>query len=56
MVMTLTKGASKEEIQSLLKKLNKTKKTSGINAYKYLGIITLKDSPKHIQIQLRSEW
>jgi len=56
MVMTIKRGANKAQIQSLIAKLSEVKKLKGIDAYKYCGIIKLKESPNDIQKRLRSEW
>ena len=57
MVMTLKKGTDRRRIEDILRKLRSQKKPSkGINAQKYCGVITLKESPLSIQKRLRSEW
>lgn len=56
MVVILKKGTKKEKIESLLKKLNSGKKRIQFDAYKYCGVISLKESPNDIQKRLRSEW
>ena len=55
--MTLKKGTDRSGIEDILKKLRSPKKLSkGINAHKYCGVITLKESPTSIQKRLRREW
>ena len=53
MVHVLKKGATKQQMQSINKKLQKK---IGINTKKYCGIIQLKQDPLDIQKQLRDEW
>ena len=53
MVLVLKKGASKQEMQNLNKKLHKT---TGVNTKKYCGVIKLKKDPLAIQKQMRDEW
>ena len=57
MVMTLKKGTGKNDIDDILRKLSgENRKSKGIDAYKYCGVIKLKESIKDIQKRLRSEW
>lgn len=56
MVMTIKKGTKKADIKRLLERLAETEKPTGIDAYKYCGVIKLKESPNQIQKRLRSEW
>ncbi len=57
MVMTLKKGSDRGKIEEILEKLRSRKKPAkGIEAHKYCGVITLKESPEKIQKRLRSEW
>jgi len=56
MVMTIKKGTAKEVIDALLEKLLANEKSKGVDAYKYCGVISLKESPSTIQKNLRSEW
>ena len=55
MVLVLKKGASKKEIDSLLKKLVSPNYLSGLDARKYCGIMKLKEDPLAIQKQMRDE-
>ena len=55
MVLILKDGATKEEIETIEKKLYKETSKSGFNAKKYNGIIKLKDDPLEIQKRLRNE-
>ncbi|MDB5118371.1 MAG: hypothetical protein JWQ79_3863 [Mucilaginibacter sp.] len=56
MVLTLKKGASKKEIEAIEKKLYKEKFSGGFNAKKYNGVLSLKEDPLAIQLNLRNEW
>ena len=56
MVLVLKKGASKKEIDSLLKKLVTPNNFTGLDARKYCGTIKLKQEPIAIQKQMRDEW
>jgi len=56
MVLVLKKGASKKEIDSLLKKLVAPNNLSGLDAKKYCGTIKLKEDALAIQKQMRDEW
>lgn len=53
MVLVLKKGASKQRMSAILKKLQ-TKK--GVDTKKYCGTIKLKQDALVIQKQLRDEW
>ncbi len=53
MVTIIKKGASKSSIKQLLQKIQVKK---GIDAYKYCGVIKLKQHPILIQKILRDEW
>jgi len=53
MVTILKKGTSKKSIQKILQKI-RTKR--GLDAFKYCGIIKLKEDPLLIQKQMRNEW
>jgi hypothetical protein len=54
--MVLKKGASKTEIEAIEKKLYFEKNTSGFNAKKYNGVVSLKEDPLSMQMKLRDEW
>ncbi len=56
MVLILKKGAGKNEVEAIDKKLYKEKSLTGFNAKKYNGIMKLKTSPLNIQKKLREEW
>jgi hypothetical protein len=56
MVTILKYGSKKEVIKSLLDRLNEQNETSGIDAYKYCGVISLDKDPLDIQSMLRDEW
>ena len=53
MVLVLKKGASKKEMETITKKLNKK---AGVNTKKYCGVISLTEDPLSIQKQMRDEW
>lgn len=55
MVLVLKKGATKEEIAALEKKLGK-KPRKGFNAHKFNGALKIKGDALNIQKQLRDEW
>ena len=56
MVTTLRQGATKKSIRSLLENLAKELKPKGVDAYKYVGKISLKKDALNIQRELRNEW
>jgi len=55
MVLILKKGASKKDILSLRKKLQKQVK-KGVETLKFCGAIKLKEDPLSIQNAMRNEW
>jgi hypothetical protein len=55
MVTTLKYGSRKESISKLLKKIN-SNVGKGIDAYKFSGLLKLKEDPLKIQKALRNEW
>ena len=56
MVTILKYGADKKKIKTLLERLRNQKTRTGIDAYKYCGVITLAEEPLLIQKELRNEW
>ena len=59
MVVTIKSTSSSEEIQQALKKLNKNSAKASkkhFDAFKYCGVIKLKEDPLAIQKRLRNEW
>jgi len=56
MVTVLKYGADKKKIRSLLERLKNQKSNSGIDAYKYCGVISLAEEPLLIQKEMRNEW
>ena len=57
MIITIKRGTKKQNIQQLLDHLNKQKRRSkGINAQKYCGILRLNIDPLEVQKTLRNEW
>jgi len=56
MVTVLKYCADKKNIRLLLERLKNQKSSSGIDAYKYCGAITLVEEPLLIQKELRNEW
>ncbi len=55
MVKTIKKGASKTQIREVLEKIQ-TRSVVGFDAYKYCGILKLKEKPLDIQKRMRDEW
>jgi hypothetical protein len=53
MVLILKKGASKQKMTAIMKKLQKKK---GVDTKKYCGSVKLKEDALLIQKQLRDEW
>ena len=53
MVTVIRKGSSKKTIMEILQKLQIHK---GLDAYKYCGVIKLKDDALAIQKKMRDEW
>ena len=59
MVVTISRTSTPEEIEAALKKLQKStaKASKGhFDAFKYCGVIKLKDDPLVIQKKMRDEW
>ncbi len=60
MVVTITSHSSRQEIEAALHKLHRGKsagKTKKVfDAYKYCGVIKLKEDPLVTQKRLRDEW
>ena len=57
MGMVLKKGTDKKSIEAVFAKLmNRKRKSKGISAFKYCGIIKLDKDALSIQKDLRSEW
>jgi hypothetical protein len=54
--MGTKKGATKDEIAALEKKLYGQKPLAGFDAKKYNGVLKLKQDPLAIQKQLRDKW
>jgi len=55
MVIVIKKGATKDEILSLLE-AHKTSPGKGIEIKKYCGIIRLREDPLKLQKKWRNEW
>jgi hypothetical protein len=55
MVLVLKKGASKEEIDLLRKKMSSNQR-DGVDTRKFCGVLKLKEDPMVIQKKLRNEW
>ena len=53
MVTVIKKGTDKVQLEKMLANLKNAKK---FNAYKYCGLITLKEDSLDIQKSLRDEW
>jgi hypothetical protein len=56
MITVLKQGSTKENIQLLLKKLDKKRNIRGLDAYKYCGRIGLIEDALVIQKRMRDEW
>lgn len=62
MIVTITSRSSKEEIQAALKKLeqnnlkHKRKDKNDFDAYRFCGVIKLKEDPMTLQKNWRNEW
>ena len=56
MVTVIKYGSDKKKIKSMLESLKKQKSNTGIDAYKYCGVITLAEEPLLIQKEMRNEW
>ena len=54
MVITIKKGATKQEVEKLLLKLNKPKKNIGLR--KFFGKFPIRGDALEIQKKLRDEW
>jgi hypothetical protein len=55
MVLVLKKGATKEEMQIIREKLQKSPSKKGVNLKKYVGILHVAEDPLTIQQNLRNE-
>jgi len=53
MVAVIKLNSTKQQIERILKKIKFRK---GFNAYKYCGVVSLKESPVRIQKRMRDEW
>ncbi|MEJ7680944.1 MAG: hypothetical protein WKG06_24460 [Segetibacter sp.] len=56
MILVLKKGATKEEIEQINKKLEQMPLRKKLESKKYCGVIKLKEDPLLIQKKLRDEW
>lgn len=56
MVKILKKGATKKKIKTIMESFSKTSNSKGVNVYKYVGKISLKEDALIIQKQFRDEW
>lgn len=56
MVLVIKRGASKEEIEALKKKIASAQVKKGVNTKKYCGVLKLDEDPMAIQNRLRDEW
>lgn len=59
MVVTISSTSSPEEIKAALEKLEKAndkEPKKHFDAYKYCGVISLKEDPLSIQKEMRDEW
>jgi hypothetical protein len=55
MVIIIKKGATKDEIRSLLE-AQKSETRKGVDIKKYCGIIQLREDPLNLQKKWRDEW
>lgn len=55
MVIIIKKGATKDEIRSLLE-AQKSEPRKGVEIKKYCGIIQLREDPLNLQKKWRDEW
>lgn len=56
MVTILKSGASKRDIQSVLKKLREQSPKKGLDAYKHCGTVKFKEDGLILQKRWRDEW
>ena len=56
MVSVLKSGATRDNMNELLKKLEKRKRLKGVDAKKYCGELKLKEDALELQKSLRDEW
>ena len=56
MVSVLKSGATRDNMNELLKKLEKRKRLKGVDAKKYCGVLKLKEDALELQKSLRDEW
>lgn len=56
MVVVIKKGATKNTILLMMKRVMQERKTKGINVRKYCGVIKLKEDALIIQKRMRDEW
>ena len=55
MVIVIKKGATRDEIRSLLES-QKSEPGKGVDIKKYCGIIQLREDPLNLQKKWRNEW
>lgn len=56
MVVIIKKSDSKRTIERKIKSVKTIKPKKVLDAYKYLGILKIKEDPNEIQKKLRDEW
>ena len=56
MITVLKQGATKTRIKKILEQIKKDLKPKGVDAYRFLGKIKLKEDALRIQKKLRNEW
>ncbi len=56
MVVVIKKGATKNTILLMMKRVMQERKTKGIKVRKYCGVIKLKEDALIIQKRMRDEW
>jgi hypothetical protein len=56
MQVVIKKGASKEEVKAVWRKLQKPKTVSKKDLKEFCGVLSLKESPLELQKTFREEW
>ena len=56
MQVVIKKGASKEEVKAVWKKLQKPKAVTRKDLKEFCGMLSLKESPLELQKKFRDEW
>ena len=56
MTVVLKKNIEKVEFEKILKEINQSKKSKGVDTSRFCGILNLKNDPLTIQKEMRDEW